>query len=185
MTSKEVWKDIPGYEGRYQASSLGRIRSLDHYSEYVVRTTSADKHETVRKHFHKGQVLRGYPISKGKGYLQLRLSDPNGKHKARVHELIALTFLGPKPPGAQIRHLNGDDSDNRIENLSYGTYTDNRIDDLKNNATRAAKLTVSDVLKIRDMLQTTDLPLPTIAKEFNVSPGCISNIAKGRTWWWL
>ena len=85
---KEIWKDIPQYEGCYQASSLGRIRSLDREV----------KHSNGRTIFtKKGRVMR---LAKGNGfYLKVRLSVDGVTKSHDVHVLIAMAFLGHKPGG--------------------------------------------------------------------------------------
>lgn len=115
-TQKEEWRDIPGHEGKYQASSLGRIRSLDRYIETSAYTQ-----------FRKGKVLK--PGSKKKGHLYVSL----GKGQRRyVHRLVAATFIGEIPPGMLVRHLNDIPSDNRVENLAIGNMSDNLHDAVRN-----------------------------------------------------
>lgn len=118
MTSTcEVWRDIPGYEGRYQASNLGRVRSLDRY----VKCARGGKGTRLLK----GRVLR--PAG--------QQSDPHLRvvlgHKAPgscVHTLVALAFIGPRPEGCDIRHLDGNPLNNHADNLAYGTRTENILD---------------------------------------------------------
>lgn len=82
MQDSEIWKDIPGYNGRYQASTLGRIRSTD-------RTIIKSNGVSV---FYKGKILEPF-VSTG-GYLYVRIADEiNNFHPKRVHRLIALTFI--------------------------------------------------------------------------------------------
>lgn len=96
----ERWKDIPGYEGFYQVSDLGRVR----------RTKS-------------GRVLK--PHYNGHGYIQALLSKRGErKHKA-VHRLVASAFI-PNPEGKpQINHKNGVKSDNTVSNLEWCTASEN------------------------------------------------------------
>ena len=98
----EVWKDIPGFEGFYQASNLGSIRSLDRYLNYK------NKGLTLRK----GKKLSLKTSSKG--YLEVTLVI-NGKcYYKRVHQLVALTFI-PNPNNyPYINHINEIKTDNRI-----------------------------------------------------------------------
>lgn len=97
----EVWKDIPGYEGLYEASDLGNVRSLNY------------------NHTGKTKVMQ--PSLTRKGYLTLCLSK-NGKQKQRlVHTLVITAFRGPIPPGMQVNHLNEIKTDNRLSNLEVCT----------------------------------------------------------------
>lgn len=99
---EETWKDIVGYENKYQVSNLGRIKTIPHYVSN-----------------HTGQILLKEHISKGyktkKGYLCIELK---GK-SLRVHRLVATAFL-PKVKGKnQVNHIDGNKQNNRIDNLEW------------------------------------------------------------------
>ena len=98
----EIWKDIPGYEGIYQASSLGRIRS-----------------------FKRNKVLILKPAIDKDGYYRVQLSLNDVGKNASVHRLVWLAFNGSIPENYQINHLNEIKSDNRLENLSLCTAKEN------------------------------------------------------------
>ncbi len=95
---KEVWKDIPGYEGYYQASSLGRIRSLD---RTVLTTNGQDR-------FYKGRIIKGN-VDKD-GYRRTTLKKNNIGRTFKFSQLVAMAFLGHKPNGHTliVNHINGD-----------------------------------------------------------------------------
>lgn len=104
----ETWSSIPGHEGRYEASTLGRIRSI-----------------------MNGPRLKRATPQKAGSYLRVGLcvADNGSRMVTRlVHQLIAETFIGPRPNGMVVRHLNGDKTDNRAENLAYGTPSQNSRD---------------------------------------------------------
>ena len=101
----ELWKDIDGYEGRYQASNRGRIRSLNR-----IITTSRGRKMTIKETILKPEKVFD-------GYERVCLSK-NGKDKHyRVATLVYEAFLGPIPEGLEIDHINGIRTDNRLENL--------------------------------------------------------------------
>lgn len=100
----EIWKTIPGYEELYEASNLGRIRSLP-------RATT------------NGRVLKLYCNSKN-GYMYVSLSKDNVQKSRRVHRLVMAAFNGLND-GLQVNHLNGNKADNRIDNLEYCTQSEN------------------------------------------------------------
>lgn len=101
--TKEVWKDVPGYEGKYQASTMGRIRSL------------------VKQKPGKFLILKQYP--EVGGYLCVHMR-PTGRLR-KVHVIVLTAFVGPKPPKLCGAHLNGIRTDNRLENLKWCTYKEN------------------------------------------------------------
>lgn len=110
--SKEIWKDVSGYEGYYQASNLGRIKSLKRKNK-------------------KGKILK--PWISCHGYKCVRLSK-NGQLKSfSVHQLIAIAFLGHKRCGLKrvIDHINNIKHDNRLENLQIVSHRYNCSKDQK------------------------------------------------------
>lgn len=106
---EEEWRPIPGYEG-YEASSLGRVRSLR-------------RSRTV--------VLRPAPDKKGYGCLSLTRRTGQRGPTRKIHRLIAAAFLGPCPEGLVVRHVDGNNQNNRITNLAYGTRAENEQDKLR------------------------------------------------------
>ena len=112
----ERWIDVPvpRFEGRYAVSSLMRIRSLP-------RDTASGR--------RGGMLLK--PYLRDDGYSQVTLYGPGGKPDSQrflVHELVALAFLGPRPTGMHIRHLDGDPGNSVPENLAYGSPSENMLD---------------------------------------------------------
>lgn len=117
MTDEE-WRPIPGYEGHYDVSSIGRVRS--------------HKQGRVR-------VLR--PAPNPQGYLVAYPWMSGEVHRRPVHHLVALAFLGPRPDGTEIRHLDGDRANNNVENLAYGSKTENTLDAVRHGTHPQARKT--------------------------------------------
>lgn len=165
MTScpKEEWRDIPGYEGRYQASNLGRIRSVGHY---VTRWVP-------------GKVLT--PRIREAGYPVVTIS---GKGPKDVHRLVALAFHGPAEPGKQARHLNGDKLDPRPENLAWGDQSENERDKFRYGV-RSRKLTTDQVWEIRRLAAAEGANYSAIARKYRVTETTVRHIVKGVTFAWL
>lgn len=112
----EEWRPVVGFEGLYEVSDQGRVKSLPRPgrqgAEYVLTPKSGSRGS------------RG-----GKCYYRVALRDANGKpHTRAVHRIVAEAFLGPKPKGQLIRHGLGGPYDNRVVNLCYGTYVQNAAD---------------------------------------------------------
>ena len=171
----EVWKDIPGYEGRYQASTDGQIRSVD-------RTVYSKNWYTGKQFARriKGRVLRPGRYCKS-GHLSVVLG--HGAVGSPVHQLVARTFLGLPQDNQEVRHKNGNPADNRLENLEYGTRTENILDVFyQGKAWR--KLTIEDVEAIRFGL-TVGIKGAELARMYKVSQQTISQIKLGRSFSWL
>lgn len=111
----EEWRAVPEFEGYYEASTLGRVRSV----KRVVKS------ERMTQCF-SGRVLSA--VVSNKGYPMVSMWRDGKRLTATVHKIVLLTFRGPRPPGAIIRHLNGDALDSRLENLAYGTPRQNNLD---------------------------------------------------------
>lgn len=169
-----VWKDIPNYEGLYQVSDSGQVRSLD-------RTDS-------RGRKWKGKVLKTWPDGLS-GYLQVCLSKEGKVIQIRIHRLITLAFHG-LPSGRQANHKNGEKTDNRAHNLEWMTCSENvkhRINVLgiQNPAGEShacSKLTAKQVKEIRRLCAQGKNSQKSLAHRFGVTPSAISQIFTRRTW---
>lgn len=114
----ERWAPVRGWEGRYEVSDQGNVRSLDH----TVRNRYAS-------YVRKGGPLKNHAKDGHGGHHQVRIGGRSGRWRT-VHQLVLEAFVGPIPPGMEVRHLNGDPTDNRLENLAYGTHSENMRDRL-------------------------------------------------------
>lgn len=172
---KEIWKDIPGYEGKYQASTEGRIRSLDREVGGICHFTGKPFRRRI-----KGKILRPGKYCKN-GHLSVVLG--HGTPGKPVHQLIMRTFVGKPPKGMEVLHNNGNPTDNRLKNLRYGTRSDNILDVYRQGG-RWRKLSVDDVYDIRFELMC-GFSGRQIAKKHEVSESVISSIKRGETYNWL
>ncbi len=170
--ANEIWRDIPGYEGRYQASNLGRIRGLDRY----VRCGTNGRGTRLIK----GRAL--HPAGQ-QSDPHLRVVLGKGANGTLVHVHVAAAFLGPRPDGCDVRHLDGNPLNNRVDNLAYGSRTENILDVYRIGRPWRA-LTVDQVRDIRLRLSAGEKGR-ALAKEYGVGEACISAIKTGRTYSWL
>lgn len=102
----EEWRVIDGYNGVYEVSSLGRVRSIDHYTTQVDNGTKCE-------HFYKGKLLKC--VTDHYGYHQVELS---GKKK-KVHQLVARAFIANPDNLEIINHKDENRSNNAVENLEW------------------------------------------------------------------
>jgi hypothetical protein len=111
----ERWLAVVGWEGLYEVSDLGRVRSLP-------------RRGTVQPNrWYGGKILKPQPVNES-GHLCVTLCRDGVDTKALVHRLVMAAFAGPCPEGEEVRHLDGDPSDNRLIRLAYGTRTQNNLD---------------------------------------------------------
>ena len=162
--TKEEWRPIEGYEGLYEVSNFGQVRSLI-----------------------KGKLLK--PTESFNGYYVVNLYLEKKPTTHNVHRLVAVTFLGQPPEGHVVCHGSKGQQCNEVTNLSWGTReknngfdklrdgTDNRGE--KNGQT---KLTEKQVRVIRRLIESKSMTLKEIGEVFGAARTSISNIKFGRTW---
>mgnify|MGYP004457772299 CR=1 FL=1 len=110
---EEIWKDIKGYEGEYQVSSLGRVRSLDRYKYQKGRYG-------MMKRFYKGKILKADKDKDGYFIIKLR-----HKFFYKIHRLVAQTFLENLENKHTVNHKDGNKQNNAIDNLEWATEKEN------------------------------------------------------------
>ncbi len=172
---EEIWKDVVGYEGLYQVSSLGRIRSLDR----IVKTAKYS-------YSIKGKIL-SHSNSK-KRYPNLRLSRFGKFKNVVIHRLMAIAFLPNPLNKKEVNHINGIKNDNRLENLEWVTPKENSVHSrltglAKQNGEDSvwAKLKNEDVLVIREMAEN-GITFREIGEKFGIQPMTAWNIANRKRW---
>lgn len=156
------WRPVLGWEGVYEAGSGGRIRN-------------ARTHHVLASHADK------------KGYHRVSLKRPGFHQTVLVHRTVLLAFS--EPTGPQARHLDGDPSNNRLDNLGWGTQRDNEADKFHHGTSqhgernKQAKLTQAQVLEIFNLKGKARQR--DVARKYGVCDANVSNIWKGLSWGWL
>jgi len=176
----EQWLPVVGFEGLYEISNWGRVRSLD---QVVMRSDGRTRRA-------EGRILK--PSDNGSGYLVVNLCKNGVRAQRKVHSLVAAAFIGPRPAGQQVRHGKNGKLDNRPENLSYGTIAENMADKLRDGThTRGkrnglAKLTEEMVLEARRLDATGPRgTLTRLARDWGVTQSALHHAVNGRSWSWL
>jgi hypothetical protein len=130
-TPGENWLPVVGFEGEYSVSDQGRVRSESRYVRCLSGspTNLVESRRLLRQRILKVTMSSGYPkVALGRG------SDGRDRGR-RIHVLVAEAFIGPRPDGMYVRHLNDNPCDNWLENLAYGTPEQNQLDRYRNRLT--------------------------------------------------
>lgn len=176
IIEQEEWRDILGFEGSYQVSSMGRVRSLN-------RTVNC---AYGSKRFVPGVVLKQNDL---RGYKRVALCwTKTDRIYVQVHILVCSAFNGAKPSAKhQVAHRDGIRSNNFASNLRWATAKENCKDrELHGTTARgersgATSLTNANVIEIRNRFAVGD-SRKELARRFGVLPATITNITKRRTW---
>ena len=169
----EIWKPVPGYEGLYEVSDRGQVRSLDRMCPG----------RDGRSELHRGKVLR--PQKLKNGYLEVKLRKDGASKHGLIHHLVAAAFLGARPSGHDVLHRDGRRQNNAVENLSYGTRAENLHSTYAYGGRQASgKLSLRDVSEIRQRISAGEGDR-TIVECFGVHPAAIYHIRVGKTFAWF
>lgn len=168
----ETWLSVVGFEGLYEVSDLGRVRSTD----CILQVTG----QSPRR--RRGRLLVLKPDIGG--YLIAQLSKEGQTTQTRVHVAVLEAFRFDRPPGAFCRHMNGDKKDNRLHNLCWGTRAQNEADKIAHGTSNRgerhgmSKLTYEDVHQIRKSPKSD----AALARSLGVSRPTITHVRNRSTW---
>lgn len=175
----ELWKPIENYEGLYEVSNKGNVRSLDRDVQYkktdfTMKITGIDLKPNVLK----------------KGYLQVGLSKSGKLKSMLVHRLVMNAFSPTTNENLQVNHIDGNKENNEVSNLEWVTAIENtnhaydiglRDNMIGNNR----KLTEDEVLEIIGLYETGNYTQKELGNKYNVGRNTIGEILLGKTWGWL
>ena len=169
----EQWRGIVGWDRRYEVSDLGRVRSKD-------MCCGARNNTTMLR---KGRILK--PVCKQGRYLAVTLADGLTREQHLINVLVLNTFVGPKPSGFVARHLDGDMTNNILNNLRWGTHQENADDRVahgrsgRGEAHPLSKLTEAQVLEIR---AATNISYRELGSRYGTSADYVETIRSRRVW---
>lgn len=157
---QEEWKDIYGYEGFYQISNMGRVKSLP------------------RKHVKEEKILT--PTKNKRGYLVVDFLKDKVKKHWKVHRLVAIHFISNPENKPEVNHIFGDKDDNRFFMLQWSTEQENREHAI-NARISAAKLSEEQVIELRE-LSLEGHSSKYLAEKFSVSRPNVRAVINRKTW---
>lgn len=170
----EEWREVVGTDGAYEVSSLGRLRS------YKRKGAGNKTRKTVPV------VLT--PSHDRKGYLMHQVSYPTGNpNRCSLAKLVAEAFIGPRPPGLHVAHINGNKRDNRPENLKYCTAQENNLDRIVHHTMpcgpmhHQSKMTWKKVAELRRLYAQGE-SFSALGRIFGLHYTSAQAIALRRTW---
>lgn len=167
----EVWKGIIGYEGRYEISNFGNVRSLC-----------------------KSMITKLKPHKNGCGYSEVNLFKNRKQKRFRIHRLVGLAFVANPDNKPWINHIDCNRENPRADNLEWVTPKENVEHAMSLNrqyialgeGNGKAKLTKEEVIKIKkEILSESSRSLAQIARQYGVDWTTVSCIKRGKSWKWL
>jgi hypothetical protein len=172
----ETWKPVVGFEGFYEVSSMGRVKSI------ARRVRGRNGHLIG----HSSKLLS--PGEQQSGHLCVNLSMHGKPHMRRVHTLVALAFIGPCPEGLEVNHIDGDPKNNVVSNLEYVTHKENMLHaaNVLNSFPRGeghhnSKMTVATVREARAM-RAKGMKFQDIADRLGVTRRTAARACNGELW---
>ena len=174
----DVYRDIPDFPG-YRVFNGGRVQSC--YTPQRGRVGRGRTHVMSGVwHDIRLQINHG-------GYLQVSLRRDGTNHHRLVHRLVLESFVGPCPPGMQCCHWDGDRTNNRLDNLRWGTHRENVEDQIRhgtiprgerNGSSRLRERNIPEIFRLRESGMTNR----AIAARFAVGETTIEKVLRGKTW---
>lgn len=178
---EELWKDIEGFEGYYQVSNFGNVKSLER-----------EVWNSWNKTYHKRKSILLIQRS-DESYKSVCLSKKGKKITKNVHRLVAKAFCQNVYNKREVNHIDGNKTNNFADNLEWVTSSENQKHAVDNNLQPEqygeknpfSKLKESDIHSIRKIRKEKGLSHQKIADMFSVDRKTIGDVLNRKTWYWL
>lgn len=164
-----IWLSVIGYEGRYEVSTVGGVRAINYK--------------------RSGQRRELRPSKDSHGYWMVTLYGNGPRKSAGVHQLVAAAFLGPKPDGFDVNHIDGKPTNNDASNLEYVTRSENMKHAFRlglkqrkyGEANPSSRLTAAKVAQMRRMI-ADGMTQQNVADSLSVNRTTVQRVLRGKTW---
>lgn len=162
--SSNEWRELDEYPG-YRVNALGEVQSC----------------------LYRGEWTPIKPTPAGSGYLRFGVSVDGKRRNMYVHAFVLMAFVGPRPNGAEARHLDGNKTNNTLSNLAWGTKQENAADSVRlgvivrGAAHKRAVVNEEQVREIKARLRAGDRVVD-IARSFGLRPNTVTQIKNGYSW---
>ncbi len=173
---EEIWKDIKDYEGLYQVSNLGRVKSVERIKTIPPNKTYTQKSFIMKPYYH----YNGYPI--------ITLSKNGIRFKDVVHRIVAKHFIENPENYKYVCHKDDNPLNNKADNLYWGTQQDNMNDKVSKNRqqkgenVKFSKLNNEKIKEIRNMYEKGKITHKEIGRIYDISTSCITEIINLKSW---
>jgi len=171
----EIWKEINGYEGLYEVSNLGRIKRLS--GALIYKTNNKRTEECIMK-----------KIKCSDGYVRINLRNKDERKTLLVSRIVAINFIDNPFMKKEVNHIDGDKTNNTVENLEWTTRKENAehaaINGLMSKGEKhgVSKLKEFEVKDIRKLYKNGGISQTKIAKKYSVTQHTVWCIIKNITW---
>lgn len=177
--TKEIWKDVVGYEGLYEVSSFGNIKSVNRKILSI----------GLKRKYYRILTSKNMKIfTERVGYKRVVLTKNKIESKVRVHRLVAEAFIPNPLDKPHVNHIDNDKTNNHILNLEWCTPKENTLHAVKQKRhvygtkVSTSRLTEKDVVSIKDLYSRGCISQRNLAKKFCVNQSTILRILLNKTW---
>lgn len=171
---EESWKDIKGFEGLYQVSNLGRVKTLE-------KEVSHSRNKLLK--VKRKSIIKKQVFNKKNGYMYVSLNKDKKMYNFSIHRLVAIHFIDNFNNKSEVNHIDGNKTNNTILNLEWVNAKENTNHSFKiGHPSKRIKLNVDKVIEIRKLYSTGNYTLNYLSKVYEVKTKTIKKVINRETW---